>query len=193
MSNVLHWTPEQLEAYRARFTPHATAPTERGPGHKPDHKPGHRPGHTPARAPGKPAPGAAEPPNPNPPARGPVLDYPAVSSCPVPANGWTGKQTETEKRYNRECLGGNGRFQPVILYLPGGGRYRPDFMTVDNGRITFHEVKGSYRLGSQGRAYTAFHEAAAAFPFWTFVWAHWTGSEWSRKTYDSTAILEGGT
>ncbi len=182
-SYALHWTPEQLDAYRARFASDTTAPR-------------HRARSAPVQTPKEPrqAKGAegALTPKADPPACE-LRDYPLVSSCPVPSSGWTGKQTETEKRYNRDCLGGNGRFQPVILYLPGGGRYRPDFMTVDNGRIVFHEVKGSYRLGSQGRAYTAFHEACAAFPFWTFVWAHWTGKEWERKTIDSTAILEGGT
>ena len=89
----------------------------------------------------------------------------------VPFRAYGGKQTKTEERYNAVCLGGLGRFEAVCLYLPGGGRYTPDFMTVDDGRITFHEVKGSYRFGSQGRAHTAFQEAAAAFPCFTFVWA----------------------
>ena len=61
-------------------------------------------------------------------------------------------------------------------------------MTVDDGVVTFHEVKGSYRLGSQGRAYTAFHEAAAYYPMWRFVWAHWTGKEWERKTLPEIRI-----
>jgi hypothetical protein len=61
-------------------------------------------------------------------------------------------------------------------------------MTVDDGVITFHEVKGSYRLGSQGRAHTAFHEAAAYYPMWRFVWAHWTGKTWERKTVECLAI-----
>lgn len=85
--------------------------------------------------------------------------------------GWNGKQTETEKRYNAQILHGLGRFEAVTLVLPGGGRYTPDFMTIDDGRVTFHEVKGSYRLGSQGRAHTAFQEAVAAFPMFSFVWA----------------------
>lgn len=89
----------------------------------------------------------------------------------VPVRGWEGRQTEAERRYNAEALGGKGRFEAVTLHLPGGGRYTPDFMTVEGGVVTFHEVKGAWRLPSQGRAWTAFREAAAAFPLWRFVWA----------------------
>lgn len=95
----------------------------------------------------------------------------AAEAVAVPSRAYGGKQTQTERRYNRDVLHGRGRFEAVSLYLPGGGRYTPDFMTVDDGVVTFHEVKGSYRLGSQGRALTAFQEAAAAFPMWRFVWA----------------------
>lgn len=118
--------------------------------------------------------------------------YSSVSS-PVPVSGWSGKQTKTEQRYNRDILGGSGRFEAVCLYLPGGGRYTPDFMTIDEGVVTFHEVKGSYRLGSQGRAHTAFQEALAAFPMWRFVWAvEKKGGGFDRKTFDPKTI-NGGT
>ena len=110
-----------------------------------------------------------------------LVPYSPVESVAVPLRA-AGKQTKTEEKYNRECLAGRGRFEAVTLHLPGGGRYTPDFMTVDDGVVTFHEVKGSYRLGSQGRAYTAFHDAAAYYPMWRFVWAHWTGKEWERRT-----------
>lgn len=108
--------------------------------------------------------------------------YKAKAVKPVPIKVKAGKQSKTEEKYNREILGGVGRFEAVALHLPGGGRYTPDFMTVDDGVVTFHEVKGSYRLGSQGRAYTAFHDAAAFYPMWRFVWAHWTGKAWDIKT-----------
>ena len=111
-----------------------------------------------------------------------LLPYSPAKSVEVPSRASEGKQTKTEEKYNRECLGGRGRFEPVTLRLPGGGRYTPDFMTMDDGIVTFHEVKGSYRLGSQGRAYTAFHVAAAYYPMWRFVWAHWTGRAWERST-----------
>ena len=111
-----------------------------------------------------------------------LVPYSPAESVAVPLRAAGGKQTKTEEKYNRECLAGRGRFESVTLHLPGGGRYTPDFMTVDDGVVTFHEVKGSYRLGSQGRAYTAFHDAAAYYPMWRFVWAHWTGKEWERRT-----------
>ena len=101
----------------------------------------------------------------------PSRPYAPADSRALPLRGWTGKQTETEKRYNRLVLAGAGRFEAVTLHLPGGGRYTPDFMTLDEGTVTFHEVKGSYRLASQGRALTAFQEAVAAFPCFRFVWA----------------------
>ena len=109
-----------------------------------------------------------------------LVPYSPAESVAVPLRAAEAKQTNTEQKYNRDVLGGHGRFEAVSLRLPGGGRYTPDFMTVDDGVVTFHEVKGSYRLGSQGRAYTAFHDAAAYYPMWRFVWAHWTGKAWER-------------
>lgn len=124
-----------------------------------------------------------------------LVPYRPVESVVAPLRGWNGKQTKTEERYNRDVLGGMGRFEAVTLHLPGGGRYTPDFMTVDDGVVTFHEVKGSYRLGSQGRAWTAFREAAAAFPLWRFVWAaeraRGDGGGFSTKVFNSAAMGEG--
>lgn len=78
---------------------------------------------------------------------------------------------QTEAAYNREVLHGKGRFEPVTFHLLGGSRYTPDFLTIDEGVLTFHEVKGSYRLESEGRAWTAFNSAAAQYPFFRWVWA----------------------
>jgi methionine-rich copper-binding protein CopC len=79
---------------------------------------------------------------------------------------------KTEDEYNRRYLGGLGKYESVSLRLPGGSRYTPDWQSVAaDGRVTFHEVKGSYRFGSHGRAATAFRECAAAFPEFNFVWA----------------------
>ena len=183
MSNVLHWTPEQLEAYRLRLggRPEKPAPRDRA-GQK-------------GQATPKPTPRACTESTPADPSD--LADYRPSTVCAAPLSGWRGKQTETEKRYNAHHLHGLGRFEAVTLILPGGGRYTPDFMTVDDGTVTFHEVKGSYRLGSQGRAYTAFHEAAAAFPFFRFVWAaeraKKDGGGFAVKVFDSTAIHEGPT
>ena len=121
-----------------------------------------------------------------------LVPYSHAKRVAVPLRAAEGKMSKTEERYRRDMLNGGGRFEPVSLRLPGGGRYTPDFMTVDDGVVTFHEVKGSYRLGSQGRAYTAFHEAAAYYPMWRFVWAHWTGKTWDVSTIAEDGDLTGG-
>ena len=121
-----------------------------------------------------------------------LVPYSHAKRVAVPLRAAEGKMSKTEERYRRDVLNGGGRFEPVSLRLPGGGRYTPDFMTVDDGVVTFHEVKGSYRLGSQGRAYTAFHEAAAYYPMWRFVWAHWTGKTWGVSTIAEDGVLTGG-
>ena len=78
---------------------------------------------------------------------------------------------KTELAYQREILHGKGRYEPVTFHLLGGCRYTPDFLTIDDGIPTFHEVKGSYRLESEGRAWTAFNSAAAQYPFFRWIWA----------------------
>ena len=79
--------------------------------------------------------------------------------------------TKTERLYLAAVLNNQARFEPVTFRLLGGSRYTPDFLSVDDGILTFHEVKGSYRLESEGRAWTAFNEAAALFPYFRWVWA----------------------
>jgi len=78
---------------------------------------------------------------------------------------------KTEAEYNRLYLAGRGLYEAVTLKLPGGSRYTPDWMTFEGDAVTLHEVKGAFRFGSQGRAFTAFRECAAAFPCFAFVWA----------------------
>ena len=157
---VPHFSSEWLDEYRRKLSRGGGIPAEGA----------QKPVRTPARVAAKPV--------------SELSPYSPAESAEVPLRASGGKQTDTEKRYNRDVLGGKGRFEAVTLRLPGGGRYTPDFMTIDDGRVTFHEVKGSYRLGSQGRAFTAFHEAAAYYPMWRFVWAKWTGRAWERKTVE---------
>ena len=163
MSNYIpRWTPEMLDAYKRNLA------SKQGRRAAPTPEAAPNPARTPAHAPATPTPA--------------LVPYDPAESVAVPLRAATGKMTQTEERYNRDVLLGKGRFEAVTLKLPGGGRYTPDFMTIDDGQVTFHEVKGSYRLGSQGRAFTAFHDAAAYYPIWRFVWAHWTGKAWERKT-----------
>lgn len=106
---------------------------------------------------------------------------------------------KTEQAYQREILHGKGRYEPITFHLLGGCRYTPDFLTIDDGVPTFHEVKGSYRLESEGRAWTAFNSAAAQYPFFRWVWAV-KGKKhgWSVKrrvepgTFDARADIEDG-
>ena len=63
------------------------------------------------------------------------------------------------------------RFEAITFRLPGGSRYTPDWVYFGkSGTIYCYEVKGRYKLGSHGRALTAFREARAAFPMITFEW-----------------------
>ena len=108
-----------------------------------------------------------------------------VKSSPEPPvhTGRRREPNKTEAEYNRRFLGGAGKYEAVSLRLPGGSRYTPDWQSVGaDGRVTFHEVKGSYRFGSQGRAATAFRECVAAFPEFNFVWAvRNADGSWSLK------------
>jgi len=92
---------------------------------------------------------------------------------------------KTESEYNRLHLLGKGRYEAITLRLPGGSRYTPDWVLIgDEGAVELHEVKGSYRFGSHGRALTAFREAVAAFPCFSFFWAtRSTAGDWSIKRY----------
>ena len=164
----LYWSPKQVEEYQAKLATQKKSRPVR------DEKK-QNPPPLPARA-----------------KEEDLKPYSPSDISNVPVVGWQGKQSKTEEKYNRDILGGKGRFEAVCLYLPGGGRYTPDFMTIEGGVITFHEVKGSYRLQSQGRAWTAFKEACSAFPMWRFVWAHWTGKVWEQKTFESSAINREG-
>jgi len=47
-----------------------------------------------------------------------------------------------------------------------------------------HEVKGSFRFASQGRAATAFRECVAAFPDVVFVWGRFKDRDWQLQTFN---------
>lgn len=97
----------------------------------------------------------------------------------------------TEAEYNRLFLGGKGMYEAITLRLPGGSKYTPDWMTVDHvgfdfdgvkqSVVTLHEVKGSFRFPSEGRALTAFREARVAFPMFRFVWYVKTRAGWVER------------
>jgi len=64
-------------------------------------------------------------------------------------------------------------YEGLTLRMANGHKYTPDYVVVTNdGVIELHEVKGSYKLGSYGRAKLAFDQAKVEFPCFKFVW--WT-------------------
>ena len=97
----------------------------------------------------------------------------------APRNAKKRQPTKTEERYNRECLGGAGRFEGLTVRLQNGHRYTPDYVVVvQNRAIECHEVKGAYRLGSYQRARLAFDQARTELPWFRWVWAELTKDGW---------------
>lgn len=91
---------------------------------------------------------------------------------------------ETEADFNCRFLDGRGLYEALTFRLPGGSRYTPDWILFDpaGGGVTCYEVKGSYRLPSEGRALTAFREARAAFPLVRFRWYQRdAGGAWEER------------
>lgn len=105
------------------------------------------------------------------PPRGILAPYRHGTRLRPPLRPFGKGMNKTEAAYQREILHGKGRYEPMAFHLLGGCRYTPDFLTLDDGVPTFHEVKGSYRLESEGRAWTAFNSAAAQYPFFRWIWA----------------------
>lgn len=69
---------------------------------------------------------------------------------------------------------------PFSLICPSGCRYTPDLVVLAGAQILLVvEVKG--RRIHNGHSIRAFKEAAAAFPFWQFLFAQkMEGGRWSR-------------
>ena len=74
----------------------------------------------------------------------PLVPYSTSESVEVPLRAATGKQTDTEKRYNRDVLHGAGRFEAVTLRLDH----------VLHGRTAVsHELAGTQRTVRQAQGY----------------------------------------
>lgn len=69
-------------------------------------------------------------------------------------------------------------FEAMTLRLPGGVRYTPDFVVVDENGLTFREVKGHRRDGGIVRLKVA-AGSFPAFQFWLveYVQARWRVTE----------------
>ena len=91
---------------------------------------------------------------------------------------------KTEARYAAEMLRGlDARYEAVTFRLSNGHRYTPDWVVFDSAGILLscHEVKGSYRFHSHGRARLAFDQAAVEFSGITWFWATLTSRGWERR------------
>ena len=90
------------------------------------------------------------------------------------------KMTKTEAEYERIYLKDlSHRFEGITLRMENGHRYTPDFVVFYGPRIVIlHEVKGSYKLHSHGRARLAFDQCKKEFPSFDFVWAQKTKEGW---------------
>lgn len=92
------------------------------------------------------------------------------------------KMTKTEREYLALLLRTHGEndvvFQGITLRMKNGHKYTPDFVVYEWDRISLHEVKGGYRLGSYQRARLAFDQARVEWPMFSFWWAEKRNGEW---------------
>jgi len=121
-------------------------------------------------------------------------DAPDASGCTQTMPETSGRDTravarkrqpnKTEARYASEMLRGlDARYEAVTFRLSNGHRYTPDWVVFDSaGRLlSCHEVKGSYRFHSHGRARLAFDQAAVEFSGITWFWATLTREGWEQR------------
>jgi hypothetical protein len=78
----------------------------------------------------------------------------------------------TETRYRDTHLAGkDARYEALTFHMSNGKRYTPDWVVFEDGRpVACHEVKGSYRLHSHGRAQLAFNQCRIEFPGLEWIW-----------------------
>jgi len=88
---------------------------------------------------------------------------------------------KTEAAYLKRLLSVHHdvRYEALTFKLASGHRYTPDFVVMFDGMpAECHEVKGSYKLHSHGRARLAFDSARVEFPGIHWVWAVKTKTGW---------------
>jgi len=94
---------------------------------------------------------------------------------------------KTEERYGhvlqiefRESAGFRIEYERLTLRLDAGTRYTPDWIVWKGAEIVLVvEVKGSFKLGSQGRSVAMFKQAICDFPHFKFRFAQDTGHGWN--------------
>ncbi len=110
----------------------------------------------------------------------------ARKSAPPAADPWQGS-SKTERAFFSAVIAPLGFtfsqvYEVLRLKLAPGTFYTPDFVYRDStGDLVAVEVKGSYRLGSASRAYTAFMTARDRFPWLRFEWWESRGGGFVRK------------
>lgn len=91
---------------------------------------------------------------------------------------------KTEAAYRRECIDTRQDvtacyYEGLTLRMSNSHRYTPDWVVVTTaGVIELHEVKGSYKLHSYGRAKLAYDQCKAEFPCFEFRWATKSTGGW---------------
>lgn len=94
---------------------------------------------------------------------------------------------KTEERYShvlqiefRASEGYRIEYEPLTFRLASGTRYTPDWIVWKGNELVLAvEVKGSYKLGSHGRAVAAFKQAICDFPHIKFRFAADTKAGWN--------------
>jgi hypothetical protein len=102
----------------------------------------------------------------------------------------TAAEMEYEHLYLSGVCGGRRTYrrEGLTIHMGNGHAYRPDFVECDHatGRVTCHEVKGAYKLGSYQRARLAFDQCRAELPGWGWVWAEKRpDGKWTVERYES--------
>lgn len=69
------------------------------------------------------------------------------------------------------------KFEPFAIILPGGTRYKLDFLLVFEDRFEIHETKGFWRSRDRVR----FREATAVIPWFNFYGVQWKGDRKYHK------------
>jgi len=98
----------------------------------------------------------------------PPASAPAASAPPQKPNKGPNK---TEAEAKRRFCPGDARYEGLTFVMASGHRYTPDFCWWVGDRLHCLEVKGSYKLGSYGRAKLAFDQCKVEFACVSWIWA----------------------
>jgi hypothetical protein len=107
-----------------------------------------------------------------------MIDLPKAKAKPAHV---TGRMNGTERRFFLEHVKDKPHlFEGVKFRLADNTWYMPDFMVIEDGGITFYEIKGGF-VRDTGRA--KFKIAAEMNPWFTWKWAQYKDKKWTIETY----------